>query len=68
MANGVPNTASKFFPYKTPHRLNEIQETSLGLNAAKNTQYSKKSLKWKFFEIEFCTSTTEFNILMEFTA
>ncbi len=29
----------------------------LGLNAAKNAHYFKKSIKWKLFKIEFCTKT-----------
>ncbi len=30
MGNGVTNTALKFFPPKTPYRLNESQKTSFG--------------------------------------
>ncbi len=29
----------------------------VGLNAAKNTHYFKKSIKWKLFKIEFWTKT-----------
>ncbi len=30
MGNGVPNTALKFFPQKSPYSLNESQKTNFG--------------------------------------